>query len=48
MWTVDFAVRSIEEAARYQLPFEYLKANVYPVRSQNRRKAYAERMVAVR
>jgi hypothetical protein len=43
MWTLDFALRGIEEAARYQVPFEYLKANVYPVRSQNRRKAYAER-----
>jgi hypothetical protein len=42
-WTIDFAVRSIEDAARYEAPFEYLQANVYAVRSQNRRKSYAER-----
>jgi hypothetical protein len=42
-WTVDFGMMTIEAASRYQTPFEYLKTNVYPIRSQNRRKSYAER-----
>jgi hypothetical protein len=43
VWTVDFAMRSMEEVALYQMPFEHLKTFVYPIRSQNRRKSYAER-----
>jgi hypothetical protein len=42
-WTIDFALMSIEEAAKYEMPFEYLKEHVYPVRSRNRRSAYAEK-----
>jgi type II restriction/modification system DNA methylase subunit YeeA len=34
---------SMEEATRYQSPFEHLRAAVLPIRSRNRRKAYAEK-----
>ncbi|MFH1732493.1 MAG: DNA methyltransferase [Planctomycetota bacterium] len=40
-WTIDFALMSETEASQYQEPFEYAKRVVYPVRSKNRRKAYA-------
>ncbi len=42
-WTIDFALMSMEQAALYELPFEYVKRHVYPIRSQNRRGAYAEK-----
>jgi len=42
-WTIDFALMSLEEAAQYEAPFEYVKRVVYPVRSQNRRASYAEK-----
>ena len=42
-WTIDFALMPMEQAALYELPFEYVKQHVYPVRSQNRRAAYAEK-----
>ncbi len=38
-WTIDFGLMSLEEAALYEIPFEYLKKHVYPIRSQNRRHA---------
>lgn len=44
MWIVDFGVdTSIEEAALYEAPFEYVKQHVMQKRSENRRPAYAER-----
>jgi hypothetical protein len=43
VWTVDFGVLPREAAARYEAPFEYVRREVYPVRSRNRRKAYADR-----
>jgi type II restriction/modification system DNA methylase subunit YeeA len=44
MWTIDFGVNtSINEAACYELPFEYVKTEIYPIRSINRRKSYAEK-----
>ena len=43
MWTVDFAVRSIEEAAKYEAPFGYRKRTSILFALQNRRKAYAQR-----
>ena len=43
MWTIDFGLMPIEEAAMYEKPFEYVKKNVYPVRAKNRRAAYAEK-----
>jgi hypothetical protein len=33
----------LEEAALYELPFEYVKQHIYPIRSQNRRAAYAQK-----
>ena len=42
-WTIDFGLMSLEEAALYEIPFEYLKKHVYPIRSQNRRRADAEK-----
>ncbi|RLC71252.1 MAG: class I SAM-dependent DNA methyltransferase, partial [Chloroflexi bacterium] len=44
MWIVDFGVdMPLEEAALYELPFEYVKTKVYPVRSKNKRASYRER-----
>lgn len=43
LWTIDFSLMPIEEAAMYEKPFEYVKKIVYPVRAQNRRAAYAEK-----
>ncbi len=40
-WTIDFALMPLEQAAEYELPFQYVTKYVYPVRSQNRRAAYA-------
>jgi type II restriction/modification system DNA methylase subunit YeeA len=37
VWTVDFGLLPNTEACKYQLPFEYAKATVYPVRAGNRR-----------
>lgn len=42
-WTIDFALMPMEEAAQYEAPFEYVKRIVYPIRSKNRRAAYAEK-----
>ena len=41
--TIDFALMPMEEAALYEAPFEYVKRVVFPVRSANRRAAYAEK-----
>jgi hypothetical protein len=43
MWTIDFGLMPLEEAAQYEKPFEYLRVHVYPVRTRNRRAAYAAR-----
>jgi SAM-dependent methyltransferase len=42
-WTIDFGMMNKTEAAGYEMPFEYVRKNVYPIRSQNRRAAYAEK-----
>jgi type II restriction/modification system DNA methylase subunit YeeA len=42
-WTIDFALMASEEAAQYEAPFEHVKVHVFPVRSRNRRAAYAKR-----
>lgn len=42
MWTIDFALMGLEEAAGYEMPFEWAKQHVFPTRSQNNRLAYAE------
>ena len=36
MYTIDFGLLSIDEAARYESPFEYVKRVVYPVRKENK------------
>lgn len=36
MWTIDFGLMSEEEAAMYEMPFEYVKKNVLPVRKTRR------------
>jgi len=33
----------LDEAAGYERPFEYVKTHVFPIRSKNRRCAYAEK-----
>jgi hypothetical protein len=35
-WTIDFALMPMEEAAQYEKPFEYVRANVMPVRETRR------------
>jgi hypothetical protein len=42
-WTIDFALMSEVEASGYEMPFEYVKRTVHPIRSQNRRVAYAKK-----
>ena len=36
-WIIDFAEMTEEEASLYELPFEYVKEHIKPVREQNRR-----------
>jgi len=43
MWTIDFGIMSLEESSQYEIPFEYVKEHIYPIRSKNRRAAYAEK-----
>jgi type II restriction/modification system DNA methylase subunit YeeA len=42
MWIIDFNRMSIEEAALYEIPFEYVKENVKPMRDKIRRKRHRE------
>jgi type II restriction/modification system DNA methylase subunit YeeA len=35
-WTIDFALMTFEEAAKYEKPFEYVKTTVLPAREQRR------------
>lgn len=43
-WIIDFPPgTTIEVAALYEGPFEYLRTNVFPTRSQNNRAAYRDR-----
>ncbi|MHB1673170.1 MAG: class I SAM-dependent DNA methyltransferase [Acidobacteriaceae bacterium] len=43
MWTIDFAMMPLEQAMQYEKPFEFVKANVYPVRISGRKAIYGER-----
>jgi hypothetical protein len=43
MWTIDFGTMSAEHAAEYELPFEYVKANVRPIRTQGRKAQYGQK-----
>ena len=43
-WIIDFGVNMTEEeAAQYEMPFEYIKQYVYPVRILNHRESYARK-----
>jgi type II restriction/modification system DNA methylase subunit YeeA len=42
-WIIDFGIdMAVEEAARYEAPFEYVKAHVKPMRDLTRRKRYRD------
>ena len=43
VWIIDFNNMPIEKAAMYELPFEYIKKNVKPLRDTNRRKRMKQR-----
>lgn len=44
MWIVDFGVDTKEmEAALYEVPFEYIRSKVRPVRVNNKRESYASK-----
>jgi hypothetical protein len=44
MWIIDFGVdMKIEQAAQYEMPFEYVKKHVYPERIKNNRQSYRDR-----
>ena len=40
-WTIDFGLRSEDEAACYEAPFAYVRTHVYPVRMSEDRVKYA-------
>ncbi len=43
-WTIDFGGEmTLEEAAKYGMPFEFAKAHVYPERKKNHREGYREK-----
>jgi len=44
MWIIDFGTdMSMDQAALYERPFEYVKTHVLPTRAGNRRAAYVQR-----
>jgi type II restriction/modification system DNA methylase subunit YeeA len=44
MWIIDFGTSMpIEEAAKYEAPFEYVREHVMPERVRNKRATYAQR-----
>jgi type II restriction/modification system DNA methylase subunit YeeA len=44
VWIIDFGARgSIEESAQYELPFEYVKEHIKPLRDKNKRAAYRDK-----
>jgi len=36
-WTIDFGLMPLEEASLYEMPFEYVREHVLPIRAQSRR-----------
>jgi len=43
-WIIDFGVdMPLEEAAKYELPFQHVKEHVFPMRQGNKRDAYRNR-----
>jgi type II restriction/modification system DNA methylase subunit YeeA len=43
LMTIDFGLMSMEAAAQYEKPFEYVKLNVLPVRMEHQRAVYRQR-----
>ena len=43
LWTIDFGLMNEDQAALYEMPFEYLRKHVWPIRSNNRRASYAKK-----
>lgn len=44
MWIIDFGTdMSLEEAAKYEAPFEYVKKYVKPIRDKVRRAAHTKK-----
>ena len=43
VWTIDFAMMSLEQAMQYEEPFEFVKKNVYPIRTSGRKAIYGEK-----
>src|SRR5205807_2654284 len=43
LWVVDFGMMEMEEASLFELPFEYVRKNVKPVRAKNPRVNRRER-----
>jgi len=43
MWIIDFTGLSVAEASEYEVPFEYVRANVKPMRDKSSRASYRER-----
>jgi type II restriction/modification system DNA methylase subunit YeeA len=44
MWIIDFGTHMpIEDAQKYEAPFDYVQKHVYPTRKDNNRRAYADR-----
>ena len=42
-YTIDFGLHSEDIAKQYRQPYQYVLKHVYPIRSKNRRAAYAKR-----
>jgi hypothetical protein len=42
-WTIDFGLMSLDQAAEYEMPFEYVRERVYPACAKNRRATYVEK-----
>ncbi|MGC1870772.1 MAG: DNA methyltransferase [Acidobacteriaceae bacterium] len=43
MWTIDFGMMPLEQSMQYEKPFEFVKTNVYPIRTTGRKAIYGER-----
>ena len=44
IWIIDFGTQlALQHSAAYEEPFRHIEQNVYPVRRENRRKAYRDR-----
>jgi type II restriction/modification system DNA methylase subunit YeeA len=43
MWTIDFGTLPADEAAEYELPFEYVNTHVRPIRTEGRKAQYGQK-----